>query len=334
MADTIIGGGTTYSGVEGIKATDSNSTTITFIKPSGTKSITSNGTGIDISSYASADVAVPNSYSAGDEGKVVSNGALVAQSSDTVTVNDTYDTTLINSLTVNVSGGGIDWDGFVAGTEPTGAIVLDTTTQITTVRRFAGLTGITSLSAPLLTSITGSDTFTDCNGLISIYVPELTTIPLYCFLGCKHLESVHFPKLTTIGQASFQYAGQQASGEVILVFPAVTTISGGDAFRSINDYATVDLGSNLTNLPVRTFYNHSFKGVLILRSSAVVTCANSNSIASLVSGATVYVPQALISSYQTETNWSAAYAAGVTFAAIEGSQYDGYYADGTQIPTT
>lgn len=56
--------------------------------------------------YSPVTVDVPNSYSAGDEGKVVSNGALVAQSSDTVTENDTYDTTLINSLTVNVSGGG------------------------------------------------------------------------------------------------------------------------------------------------------------------------------------------------------------------------------------
>ena len=75
------------------------------ITPTGTKEITANGTGIDVASYAYADVAVPNSYSAGDEGKVVSNGALVSQTSDTVTSNDTYDTTLINSLTVNVSGG-------------------------------------------------------------------------------------------------------------------------------------------------------------------------------------------------------------------------------------
>ena len=73
---------------------------------SGTKNITSNGNGQDVVGYAAVDVAVPNSYSAGDEGKVVSSGTLVSQSSDTVTANDTYDTTLINSLTVNVSGGG------------------------------------------------------------------------------------------------------------------------------------------------------------------------------------------------------------------------------------
>lgn len=55
---------------------------------------------------ADAIPALPNTYAAGDEGKVVDNGTLVSQTSDTVTENDTYDTTLINSLTVNVSGGG------------------------------------------------------------------------------------------------------------------------------------------------------------------------------------------------------------------------------------
>lgn len=81
--------------------------------PTGTKQITANGTGIDVAQYASADVAVPNTYAAADEGKVVSNGALVAQGSDTVTQNGTVDTTLIKSLLVNVSGGG---SGMTSGT--------------------------------------------------------------------------------------------------------------------------------------------------------------------------------------------------------------------------
>lgn len=71
----------------------------------GTKEITENGNNQDVVGYAAVNVNVPNTYAAGDEGKVVSNGALVAQTSDTVTQNDTYDTTLINSLTVAVSGG-------------------------------------------------------------------------------------------------------------------------------------------------------------------------------------------------------------------------------------
>ena len=77
-----------------------------YPEPTGTKTITENGTGIDVKDYALADVNVPNSYSAGDEGKVVSNGALVAQGSQTITQNGTYDTTLISELVANVSGGG------------------------------------------------------------------------------------------------------------------------------------------------------------------------------------------------------------------------------------
>ena len=73
------------------------------------KSITENGTytapsGVD--GYSPITVDVPNSYSAGDESKVVHNGELVAQDSDIVTENGTIDTTLISSLVVNVSGGG------------------------------------------------------------------------------------------------------------------------------------------------------------------------------------------------------------------------------------
>lgn len=75
----------------------------------GEKTITQNGI-YDaeddwLEGYSEVTVNVPNKYTSADEGKVVLNGALVAQTSDTVTQNGTVDTTLINSLTVNVSGG-------------------------------------------------------------------------------------------------------------------------------------------------------------------------------------------------------------------------------------
>ena len=58
MSDTLEIFGTEYTGVTGIKATDDNNQTKTYIRPQGTKSITSNGTGIDVSAYATADVSV------------------------------------------------------------------------------------------------------------------------------------------------------------------------------------------------------------------------------------------------------------------------------------
>jgi len=77
----------------------------------GSKTITANGTynpaSDNLDGYDSVAVNVPNSYAAGDEGKVVSNGALVAQTAHAkVTQNGTIDTTLNNSVEVDVSGSG------------------------------------------------------------------------------------------------------------------------------------------------------------------------------------------------------------------------------------
>lgn len=52
--------------------------------------------------YKKVTVSVPNTYEAADEGKVVSNGALVSQTSITVVENGTVDTTLYNSIEINV----------------------------------------------------------------------------------------------------------------------------------------------------------------------------------------------------------------------------------------
>ena len=53
--------------------------------------------------YSSVTVNVPNTYTSSDEGKVVSNGDLVSQTSKNVTVNGTVDTTLNNQVVVDVA---------------------------------------------------------------------------------------------------------------------------------------------------------------------------------------------------------------------------------------
>ena len=76
------------------------------------KTITANGeynaSSDNADGYSQVNVNVPNTYTAEDEGKVVDNGALVAQTAmpSEVTENGTIDTTLYNSVNVNVPSGG------------------------------------------------------------------------------------------------------------------------------------------------------------------------------------------------------------------------------------
>lgn len=67
-------------------------------------SVAENGTTVAPSgkAYSPVNVNVPNTYTAADEGKVVDDGALVAQTSRTVTANGTVDTTTNDEVTVNV----------------------------------------------------------------------------------------------------------------------------------------------------------------------------------------------------------------------------------------
>lgn len=59
MSDNLTVFGTDFTGVTGIKATGTGNGTLTYIRPQGTKSISANGSGIDVTAYASVDVSVP-----------------------------------------------------------------------------------------------------------------------------------------------------------------------------------------------------------------------------------------------------------------------------------
>lgn len=282
-----------------------------YIIPTGTKSITANGNGQDVVGYAAVNVNVPNSYAAGDEGKVVSNGALVSQTSDTVTANDTYDTTLINSLTVNVSGGGgISVDDMATGDEPSGSVNL----TVSTVKTYA---------------------FYSRNNITELIAPNVTSIGNYGFYGLrglKHAFLASWEGTSTSNNYCFGSSGSTTSKDCVLVFPALNKI-GSRMFRDAWCKA-IDIGGAVTSIAADAFYPSTYGSYkilnLILRTTAgVVIASTTDSIKGVYD---LWVPQSLKSSYETASNWSARVSGGyLTVHAIEGSIYEHAYADGTPI---
>ena len=100
MSDTLEVFGTEFTNVTGIKAYDDNSQLKTYIRPQGTKSISANGTGIDVAAYASVDVAVPS----GSPNLQAKTNISPSTSSQTITADSGYDG--LSSVQINAMPSG------------------------------------------------------------------------------------------------------------------------------------------------------------------------------------------------------------------------------------
>ena len=100
MTDSLTVFGTDYTGVTGIKATGTGNGTLTYIRPQGTKSISANGTGIDVAEYAAVDVAVP----APSPSLQAKTNIAPTTSSQTITADQGYDG--LSSVQINAMPSG------------------------------------------------------------------------------------------------------------------------------------------------------------------------------------------------------------------------------------
>ena len=185
-----------------------------YIVPSGTKTITTNGT-YDVKSYASATINVAGG-SGGDtsqENEIIT-GTLTSYTNDQVTSIRNYAFYSCTNLTT-VS--------FPECTSIGGSA-------------FNNCKSLTTVSFPACTSI-GSSAFNNCNSLTTVSFPECTIIGPYAFRYCSSLTTVSFPACTIIGQ----YAFNNCKSLTTVSFPACSSI-GYDAFRSCSSLTSIYLG--------------------------------------------------------------------------------------------
>lgn len=162
----------------------------------------------------------------------------------------------------------------------------------------------------------------------------------YEFQNCSKLQTVLLPKLSSF-LSGWIFAGCGASATPLTIaLPSLTSMSGDRIFRASYCEA-VDFGEGVSRISPDTFYvttSGKYKDVILRRKDSPVTAASTDAIIGLTTARnnTIYIPKVLYDhlgdgsayDYQSASNWSAATR---TYAQIEGSQYEHYYADGTPI---
>ena len=196
----------------------------------------------------------------------------------------------------------------------------------------------------------GDYAFYRCGWLTTVNLPLVTTIYEYAFYGCDRLKSFNAPELYTIYSYAFQdsnissfyipkarqigtYAFSRNESIRTIVLPAATSL-GGSSFSNCPKLTRVDFYSTLT-IASFCFVSCYSLTALILRSETICTLKNTNAfnVCYHILGTTnstynpngdkdgyIYVPSALVESYQAATNWSN-YA--TQFRALESYTVDG-----------
>lgn len=208
---------------------------------------------------------------------------------------------------------------------------------------FGGCVSLKYAYLPELVSL-GNHTFANCKELVSVSFPKLVSFASYVFYNCTKLEDIFFPSITFIGSAAFSgcnklktaifpevtiiegSAFQYCNNVSIISFPKVTSI----AYSAFNHCSLISIFSfpelsyvyagafsyctslEIASLPkLRVMQNSCFysctnlKTVIIgIETSSICTLNGSNAFYNTHSMLTIYVPDSLITNYQTATNWT------------------------------
>lgn len=156
---------------------------------------------------------------------------------------------------------------------------------------------IETASFPVCKSFTKTGTFIFCFDLRSVHFPELVTFGEYAFSETTKLSYVFFPKVTSVSKGAFQRSGVET-----IDLPAARTIhiSAFDACTKLRELK-IPVCTLLAN---GAFYNCTALEKIFLDGVTAVTTLGANALKNTPETLKIIVPDALVDSFKTATNWS------------------------------
>ena len=189
---------------------------------------------------------------------------------------------------------------------------------------------IKRIDAPDLTA-SASHAFYGAKNLEVINAPLLSSTNEYGFAGCSKLKTLIHPYDMGFGQHAFDGCAS------LQIFVTNNTGAFTETFKGCSSLEVIDYGKRFNATRQNAFNGCVKLKTFIIRAEKLVALQhinmfNNSPFASNGTGGTLYVPQDLISSYQSATNWSVILGyANNQILPIEGSIYESQYADGTPI---
>lgn len=176
----------------------------------------------------------------------------------------------------------------------------------------------------------------------SISLPNATTLGEGAFQGSQ-MTSCYLPKVTGEGNSLFYNAKKLVN----LALPSWVGYWIRDGiWRLCSALEKIDFGENTSELGRNNlFTDDAVLTTIVIRANTLVglratNCFNGTPFRSGGSGGTIYIPKTMYNhlgdgtelDYKSATNWSTIDGYGtITWAKIEGSQYENYYVDGTPV---
>ena len=151
--------------------------------------------------------------------------------------------------------------------------------------------------------------FAQCTNLTYVSLPNCTTFSGFRqFSGCSKITAINLPNLATISDGNQSFSHMVGVGEISL--PSLTKISGSNAtFTNCQNVKKIKLpllsGSTIGG---SCFDNCYWLDTLVLGGDTLNPLANTNAFRNAGihgNGLSVYVPDNLVDTYKTATNWTA-----------------------------